>query len=121
MGFYKKYQPWSTALWFYFTVVLLDWTSSLISNGIPELLESNPFARDANLNFSLRKGMEVDLVWFIAYSLISITVYQVGKHLSPKLAAVCSAAVFAYPGYVRLMGAVGTNFLFVLRLYVAGH
>lgn len=96
-----------------------DYLSSTLSNGVAGIHEANPFARNANMQFVLWKGIVVDLIFFVFLSAIAWVIYQLLKHLNVPLAKVCSAGLFAYLGYERLTEAVIRNYLYAVRiLYV---
>jgi hypothetical protein len=115
----SKYSAVLYSVSFYLIVMLADWTTSLLNNHDPLVHESNPFVRNAAMNFVLHKGMVVDSVFFVGISLFAFFVFQAVKKLNFNLAQTLSSSVYIYYATDRLMTAVLTNVILHLHFYVA--
>jgi hypothetical protein len=98
---FLKYMPWSATIVFYWFVVWNDYLSSMLTNGIPDIEEQNPFARDAAMRFVLHKGIVVDLVFGIGVGLTIWVLYYILKHWNKTFATIACNLGILYIAFDR--------------------
>jgi hypothetical protein len=101
----------------YWFVAINDYISSMIH--VPDVIESNPFTRNAQLEFVLWKGLCVDLCYFSAILGFIWLGKRAIKDYDAKLGDFLGAAVYIYVGADRFLTAVIPNWLLIFRFYVA--
>jgi hypothetical protein len=101
----------------YWFVAINDYISSMIH--VPDVIESNPFTRNAQLQFVLWKGLCVDLLYFSAILAAVHVGKRAIKEYDAKLGDFLGAALFIWIAAERFLEAVIPNWLLIFRFYVA--
>jgi hypothetical protein len=120
-GMFKKFQPLSSCVSVYLLAGILDMASSLYSNGSGDVIESNPFARDLNMQFLWKHLLAIDCMMLVLYSMICYCLYKLASWYSKPLGYTLASLPLLYSAYDRITNAVLSNILLAWHWYVPLH
>lgn len=114
--FLKSASPFPESFLFYIFTVVADFASSMASNGMPDVHESNPFVRDSNMQFVLGKGIVMDTIQTTVLVIVAFFTWNALKNVNRTWAKVGISSLFVILGAARLMEAVLPNILLALHM-----
>lgn len=114
----KNLKAIKPAVYFYVLAASSDWVSTLIAQKLnPDAGESNPFVRDAHMQFILGKALFVDALFFVFFAYLSRVLYEYGLPYGKTTAKFLAAMPFIAIGAWRIYTAVIPNLLLGFHFY----
>jgi len=103
----------------YWFVAINDYISSLVTNSMPGIIETNPYMRDTALHFVLWKGFFVDSCFFTAFMAAAMLGKWAIDEYNEKLANAVAAGILIYIAADRFILAVIPNWFIRFHLEVS--
>ena len=116
----RSLHPITISILFYLFAVVSDYLSTKFveHRHIPDVIETNQFARDKNMNLVIHKAMVIDSLILVILIITAFCVYQAIKRWNVIIADIAVSSGFIYLAFDRLYNAVLPNVLFGLRFFV---
>jgi hypothetical protein len=105
---------------FYLFAVVSDYASTKFveHRHIPDVIETNQFARDKNMHIVLHKAIVIDMLVLVVLIITAFCIYEAVRRWNTVLADIIISGGFVYLAFDRLYNAVIPNVLFGLRFFV---